>query len=509
MLPGKAYKPEDVLDILRRRVWVLLVPFAIVSAAVAAWVYQLPDQYRAEAVLLVVPQRVPESYVRPTITSRIEDRLQSLSQQIMSRTRLEKVIQDFNLYAEERKTGIMEDIVERMRKDIVPQVVRGDAFRITYVGENPRTVMRVTERLATLFIDENLRDRAVLAEGTDQFLETQLEDARRRLIEHEKKLEDYRRAHAGQLPSQTESNLQVLASAQMQVQTVTESINRDRERQLQIQRNMTDLEQQQEASTGSAPDATSLEQQLTAAKTTLTAMQTRLKPDHPELKRMTRVVRELEQKVADGASGGRVTPAAPAGAVARARRLEDLRAELEQLNRAIDKKLSDEQKLRGTIAAYQARIEAAPTRESEMTELMRDYQTLTGLYTSLLAKKEDSKLAANLERRQIGEQFKLLDPARLPERPFSPNRLRLNGMGMAAGLAVGALLIALLEYRDKSFKTDHEVMRVLSLPVLAVVPMMQSAAERQWAFRKRLFVNVACTTTVMACLGVVAYTFVK
>ena len=136
----------------------------------------------------------------------------------MSRTRLERIIQDFNLYANERKTGIMEDIVEQMRRDINSQVVRGDAFRISYQGDNPRTVMRVTERLAALFIEENLRDREVLHEGTNQFLEAQLEDARRRLVEHEKKLEDYRREHAGQLPSQLDSNLQVLQSAQMQIQ---------------------------------------------------------------------------------------------------------------------------------------------------------------------------------------------------------------------------------------------------------------------------------------------------
>jgi len=199
MLPGKTFKPEDILLILRRRVWVLLVPFAVVGAIAAAVAHKLPDQFRSETVIIVVPQRVPESYVRATVTTRIEDRLQSLSQQIMSRTRLERIIQDFNLYAERRKTGIMEDIVEQMRRDMSLQVVRGDAFKITFVGDNPRTVMKVTERLATLFIDESMKDREVLAEGTNQFLEAQLEDARRRLIEHEKKLEEYRRQFAGQL----------------------------------------------------------------------------------------------------------------------------------------------------------------------------------------------------------------------------------------------------------------------------------------------------------------------
>ena len=155
--------------------------------------HYLPNRYRSETVILVVPQQVPESYVRSTVTSRIEDRLQSISQQILSRTRLERIIQDFNLYERERQMGIMEDVVERMRtRDIRVDTLKGDAFRIAFIGDNPMTVMRVTDRLASHFIDENLRDREILAQGTSQFLTVQLEDARRRLIEQEKKLEAYR-----------------------------------------------------------------------------------------------------------------------------------------------------------------------------------------------------------------------------------------------------------------------------------------------------------------------------
>jgi polysaccharide chain length determinant protein (PEP-CTERM system associated) len=508
MLPGKAYTPEDVLQILRRRIWLLLVPFALIAAGVASWVYSLPDQYRSETVILVVPQRVPESYVRSTVTTRIEDRLQSLSQQIMSRTRLERIIQDFELYVEERKTGIMEDVVDKMRKDIDLQVVRGDAFRISYMGDNPRTVMRVTERLATLFIDESLKDRETLAEGTNLFLEAQLEEARRRLIEQEKKVEEYRKKFAGQLPSQLDSNLQVIQNAQEQAQNIAESINRGRERRLILERQIADLELQEEAAVaaGVSPgpnEPTTPAQRLAAAKAGLAALQTRLKPDHPTVQRAVRAVQELEKAANEAADRPQTVAPQP---TARARRLQDVRLELELLDRELAAKDKQEQALRTQVGAYQARVEVAPTRESEMIELTRDYKTLQDLYTSLLTKKEESKISANLERRQIGEQFKLLDPARLPEKPFSPNRERLTLMGLGAGLMVGLALIALLEYKDKSFKVDHEVMRVLSLPVLAVVPMMQSAAERKWAFRKQILVGSACATTVVASLAVVAYT---
>ena len=521
MLPGKTYKPEDILRILKKRFWMLTVPFAIVGAGTAVWSRYLPDLYRSETVILVVPQRVPESYVRSTVTTRIEDRLLSLQQQIMSRTRLERVILDFNLYAEARKTGIMEDVVERMRNnDIDLQVVRGDAFRITYTGDNPRTVQKVAERLASLFIEENLREREQLAEGTNQFLEAQLEEARRRLVEQEKKVEEYRRQFAGQLPTQLDSNVQVLQNLQMQVQQIVESVNRDRDRRLVLERQIADLEAQQEAAAAaaaagsvSAEEADPLSRQLAEARQALTAIEMRLRPGHPDRDRMTKAVRDLEKKVEEAAANSPVSPGLstpPSSAEqARRKRLEELKLDLAQLDRQLTNKENDEQRLRRQIGVYQSRVEAAPTRESEMIELTRDYDTLQKMYTSLLSKKEDSKIAANLERRQIGEQFKLLDAARLPERPFSPDRQTINLMGMASGLAVGGLLIALLEYRDKSFKTDQEVMQVLSLPVLAVVPHMESSAERKWAFRKRLAINATCGATVFGCFAVVVYTFVR
>ena len=520
MLPGKVYKPEDFLALLKRRIWLLLVPFAVISAGTAVFAKWLPDQYRSETLILVVPQRVPENYVKPTVTTKIEDRLQSITQQILSRTRLERIIQDFDLYKKERQTGIMEDVVEGMRRDIAIQVVKGDAFRVGYVGDDPRTVMRVTERLASLFIEENLRDREVLAEGTNQFLESQLEDARQRLVEQEKKLEVYRRQYAGQLPNQLESNLQVLQNTQMQIQSVVESLNRDGDRRLILERQIADLEQTPAdpepaavaVSAGGEVTAATAAQQLTVARATLAALEQRLKPEHPDVIRMKRTIRDLERKAeADTPSAGDVPlsagPSRTPAAQARQKRLADLNLELESLKRQMVAKQAEEKRLQSIVGAYTARAEAVPTRESEMAELTRDYETLQTMYSTLLSKKEESKIAANLERRQIGEQFKLLDPARMAEKPFSPNRQRINEIGMVSGVALGIALIALLEFRDKSFKTDDEVLSVLNLPVLAVVPLMQSAVERQKINRRRLFLNLGLGSTVVCCLALLAYTF--
>ena len=203
MLPSTRLTVDDVLLILRRRAGLVLATVAVVAAVTAAWALLLPNRYRSETVILVLPQRVPETYIKSTVTARIEDRLQSITQEILSRTRLERIIRDFDLYVVERRTQLMETIIEDMRRDIdVKVVVKGDAFRVAYVGDDPQTVMRVTNGLAALFIEENLRDREELAEGTNRFLEAQLADARQRLIEHEEKLEQYRSRFSGELPSQ-------------------------------------------------------------------------------------------------------------------------------------------------------------------------------------------------------------------------------------------------------------------------------------------------------------------
>ena len=506
MLPGKTYTPDDFARIAWRYKWAIVLPLFVVALGTMLMSSRLPDLYRSETIILVVPQQVPESYVRSTVTTRIEDRLQSISQQILSRTRLERIIQDFNLYARQRETGIMEDIVEGMRnRDIQVEVLKGDAFRVAYVGEDPTVVMRVTDRLASLFIEENLKDRELLAEGTNQFLTAQLEDARRRLIEQEKKLEDYRQRFSGELPTQAETNLQAVQNAQMQIQAIIESINRDRDRRLLVERSIADLSEEQQtpgvASAEPAADAPA-SRQLAYYEKVLADMELRLKPEHPDLIRMRRTVAGLRQRAESEALARPLStdPNAvltPAQGQRRAR-LKDLQLELEGLDRQLAAKRAEEDRLRKQVGTYQGRLEAMPARETELIELTRDYSTLQQMYSGLLAKNEESKIAANLERRQIGEQFKVLDPARRSERPFSPNRARINMVGALGGLVLGMAMAAFLAYRDTSFRSMQDVITVLSLPVLAQIPLLVTPADRYRIRRRRFAVSLGA---VALCAG--------
>jgi polysaccharide chain length determinant protein (PEP-CTERM system associated) len=515
VLPGKNYSPEELIRIAVKRKWLILLPLVVGIAGSFAVASRVPQLYRSETLIMVVPQRIPDTYVKPTDATRIEDRLPSISEQIQSRSRLERIINEFDLYPEERARGVMEDVVQRMRVDIHVGLEgkTKEAFRIAYTNRDPRLAQKVTERLASWYIEENLRDRENLAASTNEFLAAELEDAKRRLIEHEEKLEDYRRRYSGQLPSQLETNLQTMQSTQMQLQSVGDSMNRARERRLLIERQLADAQVLPAASV--APDAGGAQapleltsaQQLERAQKALEVARLRYTADHPDVRALERTIKEFEQKVRDeeAAPKPEVAKALSPAEVIRQKRISDYRAELDVIDRQIATSQAEQDRLRKVLADLQAKVEAVPSRESELVELTRDYSTLQAAYTSLLTKREDSKLAANLERRQIGEQFKVLDPPSLPERPVNAkDRLIVLGGGSFGGLALGLLVVGFLEYRDSSFKTEADVTRVLTLPVLALIPVMVSAEDLRLLRRRRLRRGIIAAVLVLGSAAAVA-----
>jgi polysaccharide chain length determinant protein (PEP-CTERM system associated) len=509
VLPGRKVTPDEIGRLLVRRGWLIALLLAAGLSTAPFLARLMPELYRSETLIMVIPQRVPDQYVKSTVTATIEDRLPSISNQILSRSRLERTITDFNLYSEARTQGIMEDIVQQMRKDITVQLEGQDSFRVTYVSTDPRTAQQVTARLASLYIEENLRDRENLAEETNLFLDSQLNEAKDRLVEYEKKLEEYRRRYAGQLPSQLESNLQAIQNAQLQLRSVSESINRGRERRLLIERQIVDTETLplaviQPAVPAAQDEPLTTARQLEAVRTQLDVLRLRYTPDHPTVRSLERTVRELEAKLQEESQRPKTAEAPSPAELARQKRLSDLKAELEIIDHQLASSEAEENKLKQLTAAYQAKVEVLPTRESELVELTRDYATLQAAYTGLLTKREESKVAANLERRQIGEQFRILDPASLPERPYNQSqRLGTMASGAVAGLAIGVLLALFLEYRDSTFRREEDVVRVLTLPVLGVVPAFRSSREKRARRWRTLALNFGAAVALVGAVSVV------
>jgi polysaccharide chain length determinant protein (PEP-CTERM system associated) len=491
MLPGRKYTPEDIMRLLTRHKWLIVIPFVVALAIALGAASRISERYRSETMIMVMPQRISTEILPQMVNEQIEDRLPSISDQIMSRSRLERIITDYELYPELRARGaIMEDIVARMRKDIVVGIEgRGkQSFRVSYESESATTAHSVTERLASLYIEENLKDKDSLAQSTSAFLESEIEATRAKMLEAEARLADYKKRHAGQLPSQADSTAQVISTTQMQLAAVSDKINRARERRLLAQQQLADVQAtpvlvvpEPASVAGALPTGQTAAQKLDAAEAALALAKQRYTPDHPDVRALERTTRERRAKVeAEAKETPQAKAARPmtAAETQRQRRIRDLEAEIAIVDQQIAAAEREEGTLKAAIAANQANLSAVPTREAELVELNRNYGTLDQSYKELLKKKEVSDFSGNVERRQIGETFRVIDPASMPQRPFNRmRRLQVIAGGAAAGLFLGLGLIGFLEYRDSSFKNEEEVVRLLSLPVLAIVPVMGAVGK--------------------------------
>ena len=247
MIPRKLLTTDDYLEIVLRRIWCIIIPLVLAMGAAAVYAKFCPRTYRASTTILVTPQKVPVDYVRPTVTSRIEDRLHSISQEIMSRTRLEKIISEFNLYAKEAKTLASEEVIELMRRDIAVKIGGKEGyFTLSYQGRDPNSVTKVTNRLASLFVEENLRLREQQAQGTTEFLGQELNTTRAKLEEQEKILTDFKQKHLYELPDRVVTNLGVLNQLRQDHQRVSDALNSSMERKLVIQKQISEMKKQNE-----------------------------------------------------------------------------------------------------------------------------------------------------------------------------------------------------------------------------------------------------------------------
>ncbi len=507
----RSYTLNEIVSVIVRRRWLILVPFAFGVAIAPLLARFAPERYRSEALIVVIPQQVPDNYVKPTVSESVEDRLPSITDQILSRSRLERIIEEMDLYKAERARGVMEDVVHIMRSHVTTSAAGKDvdSFRVSYVSDNAETARKVTERLASLYIDQNSRDREAQADNTSEFLDTQLAEAKRRLIEQEKKLEEYRKSHAGQMPSQMQGNLQAIQNANLQLQSLNESTNRAQERRLLIERQLADVLvtpaplATPPAAGSDTPAPVSTAQQLELTRARLAFVLQRYTPDHPEVVTLERTVAELVARLETEASAGgthapREKPLTFAEA-AQQKRIRDFQAELAVLDYQLAANRTEDARLKRIVAEYQSKVDAVPSRESELVELTRDYSTMQTAYASLLMKREDSVIAANLERRQIGEQFRLVDAASRPERPYNQRqRLGVIASGAAAGLVLGLLAVGLLERRDSSYRSADEVLKALSLPVFASIPVMESDREYRVTKRRRWAMDAGGTALLFA-----------
>jgi polysaccharide chain length determinant protein (PEP-CTERM system associated) len=505
----KSLDIHDYIEIFLRRKWYFVIPFVVIVIAAAVYAFSLPKVYRATTLVLVTPQKVPESFVRPTVTSRIEDRLQSISQEIMSRTRLEMVIAEFKLYADQAKSLSKEEIVESMRKNIEVEIKGKEGyFSISYIGTDPKIVTMVTNKLASLFIEENLKLREQQAQGTSDFLTVELNAMRTKLEAQEATITEFKKKHISELPEQRDANLKILEQLQLQSQKINDNLKAAQDRKVIIQKQLSDMKIQMavgrpSASSGSPEnpkeEATatptesdssqpslptrrglSLEAQLNRGRALLSELKSKYTPKHPDIVRAERHVADLEEKIEK-------MKAREMGENTKVREMAMLDPSVVASFKAMENQLiatelemrrlqEEDSKIRARIAGFQARIENTPMRELAMANLARDYQNTKEAYQSLLTKSQEAQQAENLERRQKGEQFKVIDPARIPEKPLRGKVLKILLFGLLAGLGSGLGMAFLREQMDRSFRDPEDLEATLEYRVLANIPKIEKKA---------------------------------
>jgi polysaccharide chain length determinant protein (PEP-CTERM system associated) len=505
MLGHRELTMQDYAGILKRRFLLILACTILLMGISTGISYTLPPQYTSQTLVLIEQPKVSEDYVKSVVNEDLGERLASMKEQILSRSRIEPIIERFNLYAGNKAT--MDDRVDMTRKAIginpIPSGARGmPGFYITFKAQDAHTAQQVCGEITSLFISANLSAREESAEGTTDFLRQQLADSKRNLDEQDAKLADFERKYSGKLPQQESSNTNNLQALTTQMEATTREITSMQQGETLLGAMIN--QQAQEASstdpaTGTTGDA--LQAQLKAAQAQEKEMETLYTPDHPDMLAIKRRIASLRAEIARGAAEpakGDTTANSKGEIAAKSTdtaQLRQLKNQLRVQKASIAAAKQEQARLDQKIRSFEAKLEASPLIEEEYKQVTRDHDTAVQFYNTLLTKMNQSSMATALEHRQQGEQFRVMDAPNLPEAPTFPNHLVFAGGGLSSGLALGLLLTALLEYRDKSMRNEGDVFAFTKLPTLAVVSYINDLdTSRSPGRRRKLFSRTAKPT---------------
>lgn len=514
---------QRLFEIGWRRKWAILIPFVSVFVIVNLWALYQPNQYRSSSSIFIEPQKVPSEYVRSTVTTDIEGRMRSISQQLTSRTKLLKIIEMLDLYPEDVKKGEpAEMLVSKMRKKLsVESPNRRDTnfFVIHFIHKDPTKAMLAVSNLVSLFIEESLQVRELQAEDTTEFIEEELEKLKVILEEQELAVQRYKKRYMGELPDQLVANLRMLDNLQLQLTGNQESQRELDGRLMLIEQEISRLEGDLDVAsaigdnTGVSPiNNTTLNQMVAQMDTlrkrivNLESVYTSRHPDlvaaRAELARVEAAFKAAREDLSNTPpqSSKKAADLAPTYSL----ELSNLRRQLTEIKPRLAAMRQEEENLRKKIADFQKRVEATPLREQQLAQLTRDYENTKASYESLLTNKREAQMSENLEKRQQGEKFQILDQANFPEKPYLPNRPKIMAMGFAGGLGVGIGLAIFLEALFPAFYSLKQLqLRVTNLPITYGIPYIVSRRET----RRRIIRNTVGTVTAVVVLTLVLILF--
>ena len=475
---------NDIINMAIRRRWVILIPLFITIISGIYIAATTPKTYEASTLVIVQPQQVPKDFVRPAVAEEAEALLGTISQQILSRTNLERIVHDFGMMPKNNPPEGLEDIVDGLRNNITIKVRRdrqgADTFGISYKGGNPQKVADITNALATNFIDSTSVDRGLQASGTSTFLDDELKGIRKKLLEMEAEIKNYRQQFMGELPEQLDSNLSRLQGLQNQLTAKEASLR-------EIKLNIAELESQPSIVT----DGTMNPNDVENLEARLAELLMRYTENHPDVTSLKRRIEELKRQGLGGGNNGSGIQTASS------RRISELARDKMALERQIAL-------LNSQIQIFQRRVEETPKREQELISLKRDYENMNNLYSSIEKRKLESEISVNMEMKQKGEQFQIIDSAIPPKTPIEPNLERIFLLTIGVGFAIGCGLAYLLEFLDSSYRNPENVEQDFKIPVIATIPAIYSVKA---VFKKRIEMGLCglFTLIILVLIGAFYY----
>jgi succinoglycan biosynthesis transport protein ExoP len=517
----EASQPLDLqryVDIAHRRYPHFLIALFLgwLLVWVASWI--LPARYKSGTLILVEQPTMPKDYVTPNVNEDLQGRLQNITQQILSRTRLLHIIDNLSLYAAggDRK-ATPDERVELMRKDIQIDLVRDrqdqiTAFKIYYTALEPHLAQRVTSELTKLFINENLEVRQQQSEDTTKFLQSQLETARQSLAEQEAKVREFKGEHLGDLPSQQASNLQILSGMQSQLQNEEDALNTAQQQRVYLQtlieqyRTLQVVPKTADGSAGTAlTGLPAIDQELDKLKSQLASLSSQYTDQYPDIRSLKVQIAKTERlrdQLISELSNRRNAPS-PSDASSEGRdipqdspmlqlqgQLQANEAEIKNRQLAIDA-------LKAKVSEYQARLNQEPVSEQQLADLTRGYDQSKADYDELVKKESASKMATSMEQMQQGERFRMLDPPSLPLKPDFPKRLQFCGIGLGFGLILGILVVGGLEFMDHRLRSETEIKALLPMKLITEIPEILNSVDEQNR-RKKILLGWTMAALVFA-----------
>ncbi len=496
--------PNDYLQIIKRRKWSIILTSLIVFLTAAIIAFALSSIYISTSTILIEEQEIPQAFVMATVTSYAEQRLQSINQRIMSTSRLLEIINRFNLYEDIRKKWATEEIIEKMREDIKLETISAEvldrrtgrpsvatiAFTLSYEGKDPKQVQQVSNMLASLYLEENLKVRKRQTKEAYTFLEEELKKVKSDLLEIEKKLAEFKEKNINELPELLQVNLQALSIIERNIERDQEQLRTLRERRSYLKTQL-----------ASIPESENQDKmRLNELRVQLTHFKTLFSDEHPDVIKTGAEIAQLEKQIAESSD----TPSNPGSApdnpayITLSSQLSSIISDIKSVKRQI-------KDLQKKESEYHQRIGATPKVEQNYNAIIIKRSNIQVKYNDLMRKSMEAKVAHGLEKEQKGERFTLIDPARLPEKPYKPNRLAIILIGFVLSIGAGIAVASVSELFDDSVHKADTLVLNTGFPVLAAIPEIVTPKDiAKKRFKRRI---LAVSLLLIIAAGLVIFHF--